>query len=118
MWRIALLLGVFLVALVGYPVSAQVCDPEPCTETPTPTPSATPTITPTPTVTPTPTPDVWSYMTLQPPEATDEAGEPVGGQPVLVKYELDAGQVLTNVLLFGLFVLKLIEMLLSLFKRG
>lgn len=117
MRQIIVIVGVLCVALVGFPVSAQVCDPEPCTETPTPTPTETPTITPTPTATFTPTPDVWSYMTLQPPEATDEAGEPVPGQAVLIKYETDAGQVLTNVLLFGLFVLKLAEMLIGFFSR-
>jgi hypothetical protein len=98
------------------------CDLDPmCTPTatpsPTPTETPTPTITPTPTATFTPTPNLLAVWTLPPPEATDVlTGEPVKGQEAAFIYSVDAGQLITNILLFGIFVLKLVELGLSWFR--
>lgn len=110
---------VLLVGLLSYGVAfAQDTETPTPTETPTETPTPTPTDTPTPTNTP--TPDVLVWMTLAPPEATQEGtpGTPAPGQPTVFKYETDAGQVLTNTLLFAILVTLWIFGLIVLFRRG
>lgn len=107
--------------LIPPPARAQDCGLDTCTPTPTdsPTATSTPSDTPTPTATFTPTPDVQFRLTLPPPDATlaGTPGTPAPGQAAVFEYRADAGQLVTNVLLFALLVSKWIEMLLAIFRR-
>lgn len=76
------------------------------TATPTPTITETPTITPTPTNTPTPTPDLFAYVTLPPPDATQEGtpGIPSPGQAAAVVYTISVGEATIAVMVLAVLV--------------
>lgn len=96
MRSITLILAAVLLWFMGGPALAQ------DTDTPVPT------ITPTPTATFTPTPDLFVFSTIPAPGG---AGDP--GQPVAVRFEITAGELLIAVLLFALFVLNLLSLVVK-----
>jgi hypothetical protein len=120
--KLKTLIVVAVMGLIVGSAKAQDCGFETCTPTPTSTPTETPTptITPTPTATFTPTPDTVLYWTLPAPAITpDGTTTPEArGQAVALRYETDAGQVVTNILLFAILVTKWAQMLLGFFKGG
>ncbi len=87
-----------LVMLIGTAASAQ--------ETETPTPAPTETLIPS--ETPTPTPDLVVYATVQ---VSDEPG-----QATAFIYQMDAGQLVTNTLLFGILLSNLMQLVITLWR--